>query len=334
MDRRGIKELVREILGPNFPLEDQEHWVGMPCPFARWTHARGRDEKPSAGISVHRNGKSIFRCFTCAAKGMPLEGFLRRLDSFTGDVPAAFIRDAVDNEFFGGGLPAWGQTDPDETDKGLPVPLDKETYLELYDPAEDHWYLERRGITSETSRTLQLMVDPGDSEGDERILFPVFGPKGDLYGFTGRAVHTGTARLKVRDYHGLKKSKLLLGAHLIDPKRDQFVIVVEGLFDCAMLVQYDLPVVASMMAHITPAQAAILKDFGLPVYAMYDGDEAGDKARQSLKEALVKHLPVMKTRFPKVRFRDRDTGKIRWAQDPDEFSREQILWMLQDAKLM
>jgi len=333
MDRQAIKHLLREVLGPNVLLVDHTEWVGMCCPFAKWKHARGRDEKPSSGMSIHPSGTSVFRCYTCTPKGLTVEWFLRELDKYTGDIPASMIRDAADEEFYGGRLPAWGEVDPAELPAQLEEPLDMDTYQELYDSAEGHPYLKKRGISDETARTLQLMVDPSDSEGEERILFPVFAPNGDLHGFTGRATRKG-ARLKVRDYYGLKKSLLLLGSHLIDPKQDEYVIVVEGLFDYAKMVEYGLPAVASMMADVTKQQAAILQRIGLPVYSLYDADAAGANGTQTLKKYLVRHVPVLKTRFPKVKVRDRDSGEFRWAKDPDEFSREHILSILDDAKLM
>jgi hypothetical protein len=333
MDRAGIKSLWREVFGPNVVMVDQDAWVSVHCPFAQWKHPSGKDSKPSAGVSVHASGTSIFRCYTCTTPGSTLEWFLKELDRYTGEVPASLIRDAADEEFYGGKLQEWGKRDLSEMPATLAEPLDKNIYLDLYDEAHDHPYTRSRGISPRAGKKLQLMYDPADSEGDERILFPVFAPNGDLHGFTGRAVHSD-ARLKVRDYHGLKKSLLLLGSHLVDPRKDKYILLVEGLFDYAMMVNYGLPAVASMMAALTKAQADILKTFGLPVYSMYDNDKAGDNARQTMKELLCRHIPVLKTRFPRVKVRDRSTGSVKWAQDPDELSRDQILDMIEDAKLM
>jgi hypothetical protein len=333
VDRQGIKNLIRTVAGPNIPFADHDQWVGFPCVFAPYKHASGKDSKPSAGVSVHASGTSIFRCYTCTTPGVTLEWFLKELDRYTGEVPASLIRDAADEEFYGGRLQEWGARDRSEMPATLAEPLDKETYLDLYDEAHDHPYVKFRGISARAGKRLQLLYDPSDSEGDERILFPVFAPNGDLHGFTGRAIHSD-ARLKVRDYHGLKKSLLLLGSHLIDPRKDKYVLLVEGLFDYAMMVNYGLPAVASMMAALTKAQADILKTFGLPVYSMYDNDKAGDNARRTMKELLCRHIPVLKTRFPRVKVRDRSTGLMKWAQDPDELSRDAILWMINDAKLM
>jgi len=42
------------------------NWITTSCPFARWTHDKGKDEHPSFGINLS-NG--VFNCFACGIKG-------------------------------------------------------------------------------------------------------------------------------------------------------------------------------------------------------------------------------------------------------------------------
>lgn len=41
MDRQEIKELLREVLGPNVELVDHPKWVGLRCPLAPRLHYMG-----------------------------------------------------------------------------------------------------------------------------------------------------------------------------------------------------------------------------------------------------------------------------------------------------
>lgn len=325
MDRPEIKELLREVLGPNVVLVDHPRWVGLHCPLAPWTHASGRDSSPSAGVSVKDGDVSVFHCYGCHTKG-PLAYLLKEIEKYTGDNLSKIIRSIDGEEFIGGALPDWGARD---ITRKATVFLDKEEYLDLYEPAEGHWYLKQRGITDATVRKLQLRVDPADSQMEERIMFPVFSPRGELYGFSGRAVYP-SAELKVRDYHGLPKAKCLLGCHLLE-KRSPFVIVVEGLFDYARLAQYDLPVVATMHAGLTEYQSAELRSIGLPVIEMYDNDTAGKAAKSAIVKALDRRLPLSLTKYPR---RGDVRNPLPAAKDPDGLSLEEVVWMIDRATIV
>ena len=49
-----------------------------------------------------------------------------------------------------------------------------------------------------------------DGHGAERIIFPVRGREGELYGYTGRAIDEDV-QPRIRDYYGLPKRACLLG---------------------------------------------------------------------------------------------------------------------------
>jgi DNA primase len=181
---------------------------------------------------------------------------------------------------------------------------------------------------------LELKVDPQDpADGVERILFPVFGPDKALYGFSGRDT-SGEALLKVRDYAGLEKAKCLLGAHLIVQEKPAYICVVEGLFDYASMWQHGFPAVATMTSTLTKMQGDILKDLGLPVYMFFDADDAGAGAMRATAKALVRHVPIMKVRYPKIWIENPDEkGGGHWVKDPGELLAEDIEEMIRDARL-
>lgn len=296
MDREGIHDFIKEIAGPNAVIVDHDRWVSTHCVLAPWTHERGTDRTPSAGISINEDGSSVYNCYACCTRKRsgPLVWLLRELEKYTGESYKRLIKQIDTGEFLGGTLPEWGERR--KTRRKQVRVLDKE-YLELFESAAGHPYMARREITDETIAYLDIVLDPEDSHGAERIVFPVFTHKGELSGFTGRAVGKNVEP-KVRDYYGLQKELLLLGSHLVRPE-DEFVLVVEGLFDYAKTAQAGYPVVGTMHAGLTPYQLQVLLDLGKPVILMYDNDSAGERAKDVAIDMLRPYLPVSYCRYPK-----------------------------------
>lgn len=326
MEQSEIVQLVKELIGPNTQVHLSKKWVSLCCPLARWTHAKGRDTSPSAGISIKPGATSIFHCNACHKKGT-LSWLVRELEMHTGIDHGDLADSLEDEEFFGGHIPDWGATAVDP----MPDPIDKEEYFSLYDSAVGHPYLKKRGIDDATALRLELLHDPGDGyDGVERILFPVYSRDGLFYGFSGRATHK--AKLKVKDYHGLPKKQLLLGAHLIVDQ--PFVVLAEGLVDYARLSRWGLGVMAFMSSTLTPEQAEIVKEIGKPTYFFHDDDEAGLDARDNARELLCNHVPLMKVRYPTECTVETPEGDLRPPEDPAELSKAQVMAMIEDARLM
>ena len=329
MDRDGIHDFIKEVAGPNAVIVDHDRWVSLHCVLAPWTHERGTDKTPSAGISVNDDGSSVYNCYACGTKKRsgPLVWLLRELEKYTGDSYKKIIKQIDGNEFLGGTLPEWGAR---KTSRRKEVNILDREYLDLFDSAKGHSYLESREITDDTVDYLGLMLDPEDHHGHERIVFPVFTHKGELAGFTGRATEAGVEP-KVRDYYGLQKELLLLGSHLIHPT-DPYVVVVEGLFDYAKVVQAGYPAVAAMHAGLTPYQLKVLLAVGKPVVLMYDNDEAGERAREVATEALQPYLPVSYCRYPRKK-QALVGGKWGIPKDPASLRDQDIDAMLDKARI-
>ena len=326
MDADGINEVLRDVLG-NPQTKTINGWVSLNCPLARWTHETGKDSSASAGISINDHGTSIFNCFTCKVKG-PLQHLIRKYGEYTGDNYSDLIEELEDEAYLGARtLPEWGAR-PGQEDPL--VPLKKSVYLDLYEPAAGHPYLTKRGISKATARKLQLMVDIDPSDGEERILFPVFGSDGELYGLSGRAIDKN-ARLKVRDYFGLKKARNLLGAHLIEQTKPDKLLIVEGLFDYANAWECGQPAVAVMHSTLTDPQAEMVRGFALPTYFFYDDDVAGKSGVEVAGKLLYQYVPSMRVRYPKVWIEDESGGH--WLSDPGELERHEFEAMIADARL-
>jgi DNA primase len=314
-------------------------WVSTRCPIARWTHEKGGDSAPSAGVSIGE--QPIFNCFTCSNK-RPLHSLVAKYAEYTGDNFDDLITELEEHAFLGPtSLPDWDSLKHTAEDEGTLMPLNEAVYMGLYESAAGHPYLERRGISSETARKLELLYDPEDFVDKQmgkrkvaRILFPVRGPDGALYGFSGRDV-TGKSPVKVRDYAGLKKAACVLGAHLAAADNPKEVLTVEGLFDYAMMHEQGYYGCAVMHSSLTDAQADIFRDLGKPNYLFYDDDAAGDKGVKEATRLLVEYIPLMRVRYPEIWVEnpDEEDGG-HYVKDPGELLREDIEWMMNDAQII
>lgn len=318
MNRENIKMFLAELTD-NHGIEmlDAGDWVMTNCILAPWTHEGGTDSKPSFGIHVSE-GRSTFHCFTCKSKGS-LSGLVRLYEKYTGEEKSYLLTELATGEMLASPLPEWSSRLANTNRVELGESLD-ELVLEAYEPAVGHPYLAKRRIGAETVEELGLLVDP-DNYGVERILFPVRSANGGLYGFSGRAVSpSGVPR--VRDYFGLPKRLLLLGAEHIDPFRTSPIVVVEGLFDFARVFQAGYPVVAVMHSGLTDAQAKILKSFGRTVISFLDNDMAGAAGYTEINNKLGKSLTVLKAKYLK-----------NWGKDPGSLTSKQIEAAIANADL-
>lgn len=323
MERQAIIELVKALFGPNTPVTNHRDWVTISCPFARWRHAGNSDRRASFGISIN-NGVSIANCLACNFSGT-LPCMLQTLSCYTGESYKKLIEEIETNDFLGADLDDWEEN---RIMGYRQEAIDEAVYGDMFDPAAGHFYLKERDINDSTATLLGLGVDI-DNYGAERIVFPVRGLRGELYGYTGRATDP-TVNPKVRDYFGLPKRQCLLGAHLLSGS--SFVLLVEGLFDYARMRQYGLPAVASMKASLLPYQAEILIEHGRPVYILYDNDQAGREGKKSVVSLLGPHLPILDMKYPDIEIDA--NNNTRQIKDPDELMYEEVRAMIENAELL
>lgn len=337
MDLDGLNQIIGDVFGPNTQTKVINGWVSLRCPLAQWTHTSGRDSRASAGISIQPNNTSVFNCMTCHTK-LPLQGLIQRYADYTGEDLSDLVEELEDEAYLGPrSLPTWDATKA--TREVEQTPLDKDIYLDLYDSAAGHPYLRSRGIDDETAELLQLKLDPEDpADGEERILIPVFGADGELYGFSGRATRKippeDKRTLKVRDYAGLKKAQNILGAHLALTHDLPYILLVEGLFDYVNAWRHGYPGMAVMHSTFTEQQARIVRDLGKPVYLFYDNDDAGQDGVEIAGRLLVDYVPVMRVRYPEIWIEDdTEPNGGHWVKDPGELIADDFKEMIDDARL-
>ncbi len=338
MDADAIKDVLVDLGMRRSDLKIIHGWVSTKCPLARYTHQKGSDSAASAGVSI--KDEPVFNCFTCG-NARPLHAMVSQYAEFTGEDFTTLIEELTEQAYLGpASLPSWDAL-KENNEENVLMPLNENMYMDLYESAVGHPYLEKRGISDETALKLELLFDPEDrvdkemgTPGVGRILFPVRGPEGELYGFAGRDV-TGKSLIKARDYAGLKKANCVLGAHLVTQDRPSYVATMEGLFDYANAWEHGIPGCAVMHSNMTEAQADIFRSFGLPNYLFYDDDEAGDKGVKAATLALIEYTPLMRIRYPEIWVENpREDGGGHYVKDPGELLAEDFDWMINDAQII
>lgn len=329
MNEQSLRAILLR-LGIHPAHKSQSGWLDFPCPVAAYTHAKGYDRSPSAGAKINDEGTSSWVCHTCKCHGR-ISGLIGTMQSYTGTMYPGLMREAELADVMAGYSTDFGDFET-VAQAPPPEPLPEEAYGDLYDPvsvsAEAVAYLRRRGISRATAETLSLRWEPSQ----ERILFPVRDREGRLFGFTGRAINND-AKLKIRDYAGLPKRAMILGAERWTQGKP--VIVVEGLFAYAHLVEIGVEERANVGAILgsvmTPEKAMILRSFDEPVYLLFDNDDAGDvglfgrllpDGSRDLELAAVNQLeeyvPTYVPEWPE--------GK----DDPDQLTRQEV-WTILDG---
>lgn len=278
MNETGLRKIAGglgvRILGKN------GHWLQAACPFAPYRHERGTDRNPSFGFLVNEQGESYYKCFSCKSKGR-ISSLVRALEELRDEQyeGLALEADRMDYDYT---LPTYEELQAQQEEivlEALNEAVYGDIYPSVFDCPECHNYLRERNVGKAAAQKMNLRFDPEE----QRIIFPVRGREGELYGFTGRTILTPDAwpykrYPKVRDYAGLPKEFLLLGAEHV--REGLPVLVVEGLFGYANLIEIGateiVNPVAMLGSELTMYKADLLIDWGMPTYLLPDNDEAGD----------------------------------------------------------
>lgn len=262
----------------------------LQCPFCL-------DERFIFGLNT-KTGQA--HCFHCQWKSSSLLSTIRELCKALGvkyDFHQHLVKESPADEFI-----------PEPEIYSIALPKEYESFL----GAKPDWignvarrYLKNRGVEG-----WQLMRhDIGFAAAGQyawRILFPVYGEDGEVYGIVGRDF-SGTQSPKYLNSPGLK---LLWGAHI----PDQTAVVVEGALD-ALAVERALlntrpkfKPVARLGTAITPAQLGQLKKFQ-EIVILPDSDAPGVHGAIELARQCAQEQFQVKVAVPKA-LDDRDPGDM------------------------
>ncbi len=154
-----------------------------------------------------------------------------------------------------------------------------------------HSYLEGRGITALTSRTLGIGYYGGPGMMQGRVAIPVHNEAHELVAYAGRSVEGEDP--KYRFPPGFHKSQELFLLHRAKHTGDHAVIIVEGFFDAAKVWQAGhRNVVALMGSSLSDTQAGLLQKHFRQAVLMLDGDDAGRAATDAITRRLSQIMEV------------------------------------------
>ena len=177
-----------------------------------------------------------------------------------------------------------------------------------------HPYLARRGIEGATADHFGVGYFRGRGLMSGRIAIPIHDEVGRLVAYCGRAVEGAEPRYRFPG--GFQKSQVLFHYDRARSAGGDWVIVVEGFFDCMRVYQAGFPcVVALMGARLSPAQKALLAARFRQVVLLLDGDATGRAATYQIARDLAGTCSVR----PKL---------LLPGGQPDQMSGEQIRQVL------
>lgn len=330
MNADQIEEALRK-LGVE-PMGRNGDWVQARCPLAPWTHARGTDSSPSFGVRA--GPQSWYNCLACKSKGRLID-LPSALAARDGRPYEELVHEFLVAEATGAKVEA-DTFEAFEPIPALPEPVYGDLFEDLSQVAAD--YLESRNVDPD------LMEDMGVREWPEfsRIMFPIRGFDGGLYGWTGRS-WLPDVKAKVWNQKGMDKACHILGAEHITCQRP--IALVEGLMFYARLHSIGIPdrlnidVGCIMGSKLSFEQADLLAQVGQPVILFLDEDKAGrlgtwgdpEKGIEGAVHLLSRAVQTRFVRYPTPPPPPRKKTPV--DMDPDDLSDEQIIAMLEGAQV-
>ena len=282
------------------------------CPFHN-------EKTPSFSVSPD---KQIYHCFGCG-KGGGVVNFIMEIENLSFPEAVKFLADRV-----GMAVPEDGQDQELPRLRKRMLELNKEAarwfHSRLSQPVGEKAasYLQKRQISRKTAvnfglgyapegwdNLLKAMGEKGfgqeelvraglatrSSKGGaydkfrDRLMFPVLDVRGEVLGFSGRALADGQEPKYLNSPETLvfSKRRILYGIHRAkNTKRGSFLLV-EGNIDVVTLHQAGFDnAVASMGTSLTTEQTRLISRYAKEIVICYDNDPAGRKATERALDIL------------------------------------------------
>ena len=253
--------------------------------------------------------RNVFHCFSCGAGGTVLDfvaamegcslfDAAHRLQSMTGSSPLTLT-------------PTRKELVTERRKVSSPLNF-KLTGIDCAHP-----YLAGRGITEKTAVEFGVGFYPGPGLMHGRLVIPIHNADGELIAYCGRTVDQTQPRYRLPP--AFAKSEVLFNMHRASAGRNDFVVVVEGFFDCMKVHQAGIRSVVALMGSTLyePQRHALLKRFR-QVILLLDGDSTGRKASTVIAHTLRPHCSLRVVLLPD-------------GVQPDQLTTKDIAEILQSA---
>lgn len=336
--------LLSKLGCSNVKMNTSGTWVVSTCPFASWTHKSGVDKHPSFGVSIHWDskeleGESKFKCYTCNLSGSIAgdDGLIQRLKKrLRRELPRIENSDATlwaairnvpsksqisersknttntsawklqPGTMLSSGTGSAFTADTAEKLQKAPPPLPEST-LDIFtapSPELMTYLRTERRLTDESIAKWELKWHAGR----RRIGIPIRDEHGNLVGVSGRAFDEGQ-RPKFLHTTGFKRDFYLYGERTC--RRNEPGYLTEGFFDVIYLQQKGINAFAIMGSYLSRIQVEKCATMFTKIVMVPDGDEAGDKTIDHVKQRLGDRMPVVV--YPMTE-----------GKDPDDLSDEEL----------
>ena len=283
------------------------------CPFHN-------EKTPSFSVSPD---KQIYHCFGCG-KGGGVVNFIMEIENLSFPEAVKFLADRA-----GMTVPEDGQDQELPRLRKRMLELNKEAarwfHAQLSQPAGEKAaaYLQKRQISRKTAVNFGLGCAPdswdsllkamaekgfgweelvraglatrGKQPGRaydkfrDRLMFPVLDVRGEVLGFSGRALADGQEPKYLNSPETLvfSKRRILYGIHRAKNTKRGSMLLVEGNIDVVTLHQAGFDnAVASMGTALTTEQTRLISRYAKEIVLCYDNDPAGHKATERALDIL------------------------------------------------
>lgn len=325
MNKEDIVTFLIHVGMPSHEIIDSGRgFLNSPCPLAPWTHASGKDERPSFGVAITEPPRySTFYCFGCHDWASSLGTFLHNLFVLSGEYPYDAARIYALAEA-GADLddttlitmppdPYAVRTEPEPLRTPLPDIVLRKFPL-LYDGV-GHEHRKIRSYLSDTRgipEHIQDMFRVRFNEHSRTMVFPLVDFNGRVYLMRERSrrekdiwtVSPRVAGTPHLEFPKLRYNGVWFGMHLVDWSRP--LMVVEGEIDAMKVASLGFTnVIASATSSVTKAQVhAVLDNLSGVLLLGYDADRSGIRAHERIIDFVGQKAAIAKLNWRVAKCKD------------------------------
>jgi DNA primase len=194
--------------------------------------------------------------------------------------------------------------------KNKPEEVDKKNFSDCFHGVPKY-IIEKRGISIETCRAWQIGYW---KRGKQGVFFPIYDNDDRFVGYSIRWIFPRDDEASYFHMPGLKRNKILYGENMIDEKRSEKYVIVEGPIDALKVWQAGYNALSPIGGSFSDGHVSKIMNIVRHLDGIVMGD--GDKAGRALSDDVYNKLSERKLRIRKV---DMPSGK-----DPADCSEDEI----------